>query len=116
MNRSFLFLMGAVAFEVLWAVMLKVAGGFTRPWASAVMALSYVCSLLFLNLACRQLDLSLAYAIWTGSGATLVALVGVLVFREPLSIERAAGFLLVVAGLTVLLGFETRASFGATVP
>jgi small multidrug resistance pump len=116
MNRPFLFLVGAVGFEVLWAVMLKVAAGFTRPWASAVMALSYLLSLLFLNLACRHLDLSLAYAIWTGSGATLVAIIGVFVFREPLSIERAIGFLLVIAGLVVLLGFEPRTSFGEAIP
>jgi small multidrug resistance pump len=112
MNRSILFLVGAVVFEVLWAVMLKIAGGFMRPWATAVMAVAYVLSLLFLNLACRSLDLSLAYAVWTGAGATLVALIGVVVFHESLSVERAIGFVLVIAGLVVLIGLEPRASFG----
>ena len=98
--------MGAVAFEVLWAIMLKLAPGFTRPWASLVMAVAYVLSLVCLNLACKELDLSLAYAIWTGSGAALVALICVVAFGEPLSLERGLGILLVIAGVSVLLGFE----------
>jgi small multidrug resistance pump len=110
MNRAILFLAGAVVFEVLWAVMLKVAGGFARPWATAVMGVAYVLSLLFLNLACRSLDLSVAYAVWTGAGATLVALIGVVVFHEALSLERALGFVLVIAGVVVLIALEPRAA------
>ena len=110
MNRSTLLLVGAVVFEVLWAVMLKLAGGFARPWASAVMAVAYVLSLVFLKLACKTIDVSLAYAVWTGAGASLVALIGVVVFREPLSLGRAIGFMLVIAGVVVLIGLEPRAS------
>lgn len=112
MSRPALFLVGAVLFEVLWAVMLKLAGGFARPWATALMGVAYVLSLLFLNLACKSFDLSLAYAVWTGAGTTLVALIGVVVFRESLSVERAVGFALVIAGLVVLVGFEPRAALG----
>lgn len=106
MGRPLILLAGAIGFEVLWAVMLKLARGFVLTWASAVMAVAYVLSLVCLNAACRQLDLSFAYAVWTGSGATLVALIGVLVFHEPLGLARALGFLLVSSGLVVLLGFE----------
>jgi small multidrug resistance pump len=86
--------------------MLKLAGGFTRPWPSLVMAIAYLLSLVCLNVACKELDLSLAYAIWTGSGAALVALVCVVAFGEPLSLERGLGLVLVIAGVVVLLGFE----------
>jgi len=109
MNSPLLFLAGAVVFEVLWAAMLKVADGFARPWATAVMCVAYVLSLLFLNLACKSLDLSLAYAVWTGAGATLVALVGVVVFQESLSLARAIGLVLVIAGVVVLIALEPRA-------
>jgi small multidrug resistance pump len=106
MNRSMLFLVAAVTFEVLWAIMLKVAAGFARPWATLVMAIAYVLSLVCLNVACRQLDLSVAYAIWTGSGAALVALISTAAFGETLSFQRGIGILLVIAGVIVLLGFE----------
>jgi small multidrug resistance pump len=74
------------------------------------MAIAYVFSLVFLNLACKHLHLSLAYAVWTGAGATLVALIGVFVFDEPLNLARGIGFALVIAGLVVLLGFERSAT------
>lgn len=109
LDRAAISLAGAVAFEVLWAVLLKKVGGFMLSWASVVMALAYVLSLVCLSAACRRLDLSLAYAVWTGSGATIVALIGVFVFHEPLGITRAIGFLLVISGLVVLLGFERGA-------
>jgi multidrug transporter EmrE-like cation transporter len=106
MNNPMLFLASAVVCEVLWAVMMKVNQGVALRWASVVMALAYVLSLVCLNAACKKLDLSLAYAVWTGSGAVLVALIGVVVFREPLGVARAIGFALVVLGLVALLGFE----------
>jgi small multidrug resistance pump len=101
-----LFLAAAVVFEVLWAVMLKLARGFTLPWASAAMGAAYVLSLVCLSAACKHLDLSLAYAVWTGSGAALVALFGVFAFGEPLTLARGVGFVLVICGVVVLLGFE----------
>ena len=110
MKPALLFLAGAIIFEVLWAVMLKVSRGALLTWSTGVMAAAYVLSLVCLNAACKQLDLSLAYAIWTGSGAALVAALGIFVFGEPLNLARAAGFLLVVCGLVVLIGFERGAT------
>lgn len=106
MHRSALFLAAAISFEVLWAVMLKLSKNFSVLWADLVMATAYVLSLVFLNFACKQLDISVAYAVWTGSGAALVATIGVLAFHEPLGIGRIVGFLLVVCGVVVLLGLE----------
>jgi multidrug transporter EmrE-like cation transporter len=106
MSHPYVLLGLAVVFEVAWAVMLKQSKGFTVLWASAVMLVAYLLSLFFLNLACKTLDLSLAYAVWTGSGATIVALFGVLVFHERLDWSRGLGLALVVGGVVILLGFE----------
>jgi multidrug transporter EmrE-like cation transporter len=106
LNRPLILLVFAITFEALWAVMLKISQGFTVLWASLVMVPAYVLSLVFLNYACRHLDISVAYAIWTGSGATLVATIGVLAFDEPLGAGRALGLLLVICGVLVLLGLE----------
>ena len=110
MNRALLFLAIAIVFEVLWAIMLKLSRGVLLSWPAGVMAAAYVLSLVCLNIACKQLDLSLAYAVWTGSGAALVALIGVLAFHEPLNVARVIGFSLVESGLVVLLGFERAAT------
>jgi len=108
MDRSIYMLGGAIVCEVLWAVMLKVGQGLALSWATALTAVAYVLSLVFLSAACKQLDLSLAYAVWTGSGAALVALIGVFMFGESLNLARGAGITLVIVGVVVLLGFEPR--------
>jgi quaternary ammonium compound-resistance protein SugE len=95
----------AICFEVLWAVLMK-THGFTVLWASMAILAAYYLSFIFLYLACRHLHVSVAYVVWTGLGATLVALIGVLAFDEPLGIARGCCFLLVIAGVVGLLGLE----------
>jgi multidrug transporter EmrE-like cation transporter len=105
-GRALLLLLCAIAFEVLWAVMLKASHSFTLFWPSLVTVVAYLLSAVFLAGACQRLDISLAYAIWTGSGATGVALIGVLVFHERLGAGRAVGLSLVICGVVVLLALE----------
>jgi len=102
---SYILLACAVFFEVLWAVLMK-AHGFTRLWASMLMLTAYYLSFVFLYLACRQLHASVAYVVWTGLGASLVAGIAIFAFGEPLGIGRACCFLLVIAGVVGLLGLE----------
>ena len=107
MSEPVLLLVLAVVFEVFWAVMLKVSRGFTVLWASLVTIEAYGLSLVFLTLATRHIkNISMVYAIWTGSGAAAVAVIGVLAFKEPLGFGRAVGLLLVVTGVVVLVGLE----------
>jgi small multidrug resistance pump len=104
------FLAAAVGFEVLWAVMLRLGQGFGVHWTTAVLAMAYALSLVCLHLACRHVAMSVAYAVWTGSGASLVALIGVLAFGDRLGAARAIGLLLVISGVVVLIGLERSAS------
>src|SRR5438045_3477692 len=106
MGRALLLLAGAIAFEVLFAVMLKVSRGFTVLWPSVITVVAYTLSLVFLNFACRHFDLSVAYAVWTGTAAVMVALIGFIVFHERLGAARAMGLGLVVCGVVVLIGLE----------
>jgi small multidrug resistance pump len=102
----------AVAFEAAWAVLLKFSRGFTVLWPSLAMAVAYLASLACLNLACKRLDLSFAYPVWTGLGGALVALIGVLAFKEPFGTARALGVAFVCVGVGLLLGFAPRAAEG----
>jgi multidrug transporter EmrE-like cation transporter len=95
----------AVFFEVLWAVLMK-AHGFTRLWVNMLVLAAYYLSFVFLHLACRYLHVSVAYVVWTGLGATLVAGISIFAFNEPLGVGRACCFLLVIAGVVGLLGLE----------
>ena len=53
-------------------------------------------------LALKRLDLSVTYAIWSGVGIALAALIGIAYFREPLSLFKIASLVLVVLGVVGL--------------
>jgi multidrug transporter EmrE-like cation transporter len=108
MLQSFSYLLGAVAFEVLWTVLLKGSKGFGALWSGIALFVAYVLSLVFLDLACKTLDVSLAYAVWSGASAALVAVMGIWLFAEPLHAARIVGLVLVISGVVVLAGLEPQ--------
>ncbi len=85
--------------EVGWAVGLKYTEGFTRPLASLLVALALAASMGLLALAVRTLPIGTAYAVWVGIGALGTAVLGIVLFHEPVT----AGRLLCLALLVVAI-------------
>lgn len=96
---SWLVLVVAGLLEVVWAVGLKYTHGFSRPLPSAIVVVALVASVYLLSLAARTLPIGTAYAVWVGIGATGAAVLGVALFREPLTFARAACLALLVAAI-----------------
>lgn len=92
----------AIAFEVLATSALKLTDGFTRLWPSLVTIVGYGLAFYFLSLTLRTLPVGIVYAIWAGVGVVLVALIGWLVFRQPLDAWGILGIALILAGVLVL--------------
>jgi quaternary ammonium compound-resistance protein SugE len=86
-------------FEMGWALGIKYADGFTRPWPTAFTAVSLIASMAFLGIAVRTLPLGTAYAIWTGIGTVGIATAGILLFQEPATALRIGFIALIVAGI-----------------
>ena len=53
-------------------------------------------------LALKRLDLSVTYAIWSGVGTALAALIGIAYFREPLTLFKLGSLALVIIGVVGL--------------
>jgi hypothetical protein len=53
-------------------------------------------------LALRRLELSIAYAIWSGVGTALTVMIGIAYFREPLTAMKLASIAFVVIGVAGL--------------
>jgi quaternary ammonium compound-resistance protein SugE len=102
MSMAWFVLFIAGLFEVGWAVGLKYAEGFTRPWPSVFTAVALVLSMGLLGLALRTLPLGTAYAVWTGIGTVGTAVLGVVLFREPATAARLLCIGLIVAGIAGL--------------
>jgi quaternary ammonium compound-resistance protein SugE len=79
------YLIAAGLFEVGFASTLKLTDGFTKLWPTLIFTVCIVLSFLLLNKAVKDLPIGTAYAIWTGIGAAGTAIVGILVYKEPVT-------------------------------
>ena len=100
MEWFILFLAGLA--EITWAVALKYADGFHKLIPTIITVVGYVASLLFLSKALEKLPLGTAYAIWTGIGIVGTALLGILLFKEQLTLVQAIFLLMIVIGIVGL--------------
>ena len=100
MHWTLLFI--AAALEIVWAVGLKYADGFTRLWPSVGVISAMIASMGLLALAARGLPIGTAYAVWTGIGAAGTALAGIFLFDESAAIGRLVCLVLIVAGVVGL--------------
>jgi len=96
---SWLLLTGAGLLEIVWAIALKQAGGFTRFWPSLIGIVSAIVSFVMLSLALKQLPVGTAYAVWVGIGALGVALVGIVALGESASPARLGLLALILIGV-----------------
>jgi len=96
--------------EVCWAVGLKYTDGFTRPLPSVLTVLAIIASMILLSLAARSLPIGTAYAIWVGIGALGAAILGIVLFREPVT---AARLFFLALLLTSIIGLKLTAGSGS---
>lgn len=104
MSWTYLFVAGVL--EIVWAIGLKYAAGFTRPLAGAVTIAAMTASVWFLALALRTIPVGTGYAVWTGIGAVGTAILGIVLFGESAQPVRLLCMALIVAGIAGLKYFS----------
>jgi small multidrug resistance pump len=98
-GTSWLCLTVAILFGVMGTVCLKLSNGMQRLKPSICLMIFYVISFAALTLAVQGVDVSIVYAIWSGIGTILVAIIGVLVFHEYVSLIKVLSLLCIVLGV-----------------
>lgn len=104
--RSWTLLLVAGLLETAWAIGLKYTHGFTRPLASVLTGLAIAGSMILLGLAAKELPIGTAYAVWVGIGAFGAAVLGMVLFKEPVTASRI--FFLVLL-LVAVMGLKATA-------
>jgi small multidrug resistance pump len=99
---SWLLLVASIVLEVLGTVSMKLSEGFSRPLYSALVVVFYTLSIAGLALVLKRIDVSVAYAVWSGLGTAFIAMVGVSVFSEALTVVKVVALVLIVVGVVML--------------
>ncbi len=104
---AWIYLVIAGFFEMGFATSLKLMDNHKNiPWTISF----YVCilaSFAFLNFALKEIPIGTAYAIWTGIGASGVAVIGIIFFKDPVTFARMFFlFMLLVAIVGLKLTYK----------
>ncbi len=102
MQPHWLVLTAAIVLEVCGTTSMKLAEGFTRLIPSVMIFVFYAGSFACLTIALKRIDVSVAYAVWSGLGTALIALIGVAYFKESMTLLKFASLLLIIAGVVGL--------------
>ena len=100
--QSWFLLVAAIAAEVGGTTCLKLSDGFSRLVPSIGVFVLYPLSFVFLANVLTRIDVSVAYAIWSGLGTALVAAIGILLLGEPMTLLRLASVGLIILGVVGL--------------
>ncbi|WP_416063723.1 DMT family transporter [Rhodococcus indonesiensis] len=93
----------AIVSEVIATLALKASDGFSKLQPSIVVIAGYALSFALLGLALsRGLPMGLAYATWAAIGTATIAILGVLLFAESLSLQAMIGLGMIIVGVVLL--------------
>jgi small multidrug resistance pump len=94
---SVFYLATVIVLEICRTTALKLSAGFTRVGPTSAVVVCYVASFALLSLALRGIELSIAYAVWSGVGTAIVGAIGIIWFGES-----AGGWKLLCLALIIL--------------
>jgi small multidrug resistance pump len=89
----------AIALEVSGTVFMKLSDGFAKMIPAVLMVFFYCLSFASLTMALKRIDIGIAYAIWSGVGTALITTIGIVYFREPLTVIKMISTALIIIGV-----------------
>ena len=105
MNK-WMFLVLAIISEVIATTSLKSTEGFTKLVPSIIVVVGYTSAFYFVSLTLDTLPVGIVYAIWSGVGIALIAIISVIVLDQKLDAGAVVGMGLIIAGVVVMRVFS----------
>jgi len=98
-SRAWGALLLAGGFEVGYALSVNGSQGFTNLAWSLIALVFFLCTLFFLSVALKKVDVGLGYAVWAGIRSVGAALLGPVFFDEVLTPAKAFWLVVIIAGV-----------------
>lgn len=111
---GYFYLFVAICAEVAGTLALRYTHGFMKLLPSLIVIVAYSLAFYMLSLALRNIPVGIAYAIWSGVGTAIVAIAGMVLFGERLTIATVAGLALIIVGV-ILLEMNLSAAPGSSI-
>ncbi|MEA1961352.1 MAG: multidrug efflux SMR transporter [Bacillota bacterium] len=101
---KWIWLMSSIICEVAGTTALKLVsqgGRYTTFWIVSVFVF-YIACFGLMGITFRYFDLGLVYAIWSGIGITLMAIIGLLFFGDSMNMMKFFSIVLIIMGIAGL--------------
>ena len=98
----YLALLLAIIAETIGTSALQASEQFTRLVPSVVVVLAYAVSFYLLSITLRTMPVGVVYALWSGLGIVLIALIGYAWFGQVLDLAAVIGLALIITGIAVI--------------
>jgi|TARA_B110000438_G_C15686913_1_gene594993 small multidrug resistance pump len=108
MIKTYLFLIGAIFFEVAGTMLLPISQNFTKIIPTAALSVFYLSAFYLLTFVVNKLPIAIVYATWSGLGIFTVAILGVIFFKQSLSWQAVMGLFLIVIGVILVNSFTSK--------
>ena len=105
----YLILLCAIIAETIGTTALYASQQFTRPLPSLLTVLAYAVAFYLLSLTLKTLPVGVMYAMWSGLGIVLIALIAFVLYGQKLDLAAVLGIALIVAGILVINLFSSTA-------
>ena len=96
----------AIVAEVIATTALARSHGFSKLMPSLVTVLFYAVAFWCLAITLKTMNTGIVYAIWSGAGIVLIALVAWLVYGQKLDIPAVIGLAMILAGVVIVNVFS----------
>ena len=110
MIKTYLFLAGAVFFEVAGTMLLPATQNFTKLVPTAALSFFYLCAFYLLTFVVNKLPIAIVYATWSGLGIFTIAIMGYIFFKQSLAWQAVLGLFMIVVGVILVNSFTGKVS------
>lgn len=97
--HPYILLAGAILSELIGTTALKLSDGFSQPIPSIGVVLGYGAAFYLLSLTLEELPIGVVYGTWAALGIVGVAVIGAVVFDEPVDLAGLLGIVLIIGGV-----------------
>ena len=103
---SYFYLSLAIVSEVIATIALRATEEFTQLLPCVVVAVGYASAFYFISLTLDKIPVAIAYSIWSGAGVVLVALFGMIIYKQTPDIAAILGMIFIVIGVVSITSFS----------
>lgn len=102
MITGYLYLAAAIFFEICGTTCMKLSEGYANILPTVLIFVFYGISFSIFPIALKTVDVSIAYAIWSGVGTAAITIIGIYYFKEPATAIKMVSIFVIMLGVAGL--------------